>query len=109
MLFRRLQFANKREPHLWQRKLRDSTQHPPLFLLLPVAPRIVRSPRDNTQRSLRLTESVLEHTNAAGSPLVLHLADVIGANAGPVQAEHSSAEGEVHHLEVFAYVPSSKG
>eukprot|EP00904_Undaria_pinnatifida_P009066 jgi/Undpi1/528/HiC_scaffold_10.g03992.m1 len=68
-----------------------------------------RCPRDNKLRFLRLTESVLEHTDSAGLPLLLHLADVIGAKARPAQAKHGCAEGEIHQLEVFAYIRGSKG
>lgn len=78
-------------------------------LVSPVAPRVNRCSRDNKRRPLCLTESVLEHTNAAGSPLLLHLTDVIGAKAGPAQGKRGSAEGDAHQLEVFAYVPGSKG
>lgn len=64
---------------------------------------LFRSIRDNKPRSLCLTETVLEHTDAHGVPSVLHLSNVLGAKAS--RAVGAGVAG-AYLLEVFAYVPN---
>ncbi|CBN76438.1 Sphingosine kinase [Ectocarpus siliculosus] len=84
--------------------------------------RSFRSLRDHKTRPLCLTSTSLEYYAASGkedsAPLILSLADVVGAKAGPAPASGGGQRagggingrgGIVHQLQVFAYVASGEG
>ncbi|CAN0280242.1 unnamed protein product, partial [Ectocarpus sp. 12 AP-2014] len=83
--------------------------------------RSFRSLRDHKTRPLCLTSTSLEYAasgKADSAPLMLSLADVVGAKAGPTPASGggegarggiNGGGGIVHQLQVFAYVESGEG
>ncbi|CAM9730987.1 unnamed protein product, partial [Ectocarpus sp. 8 AP-2014] len=83
--------------------------------------RSFRSLRDHKTRPLCLTSTSLEYAasgKADSAPLMLSLADVVGAKAGPTPASGggegarggiNGGGGIVHQLQVFAYVASGEG